>query len=235
MLFNSKGKRNLGVAVSIAAQDEMKSMTAYDLSMLTGFMGARHPEIRTVVNIAKGTLLPEQRHAMVREALAVEGLTHIMWIDSDMRFPKDVVVKLLAHEKAIVGCNYPTRRHPIIPTAAGPDNTLLYSGHEDTVLVPVQRLGMGALLVDLDVYRTIEAPWFALGFSKDHDSYGGEDVFFCAMARKHGYEILVDPALSWQIKHCGEFEYSLVHAEATLRHALQHEGAVTPQIVIEGQ
>ena len=64
----------------------------------------------------RGTYLPQQRMTLVKEAFQ-SGSTHILWIDSDMRFPKDALIRLLDRDLPIVGANYPMRRTPIIPTA----------------------------------------------------------------------------------------------------------------------
>ena len=35
----------------------------------------------------------------------------------------------------------------------------------------------------------------------------GEDVYFCTMARVHGFEVWVDHDLSKEVTHIGQFEY----------------------------
>jgi hypothetical protein len=41
--------------------------------------------------------------------------THVLWIDDDMTFEPDVLVKLLRHDKDVIGVNYVTRSDPPKP------------------------------------------------------------------------------------------------------------------------
>ena len=54
----------------------------------------------------------DARQWLTREALSVEGLTHVLWIDDDMEFPPDALQRLLAHDQAIVGGLCFNRRSP---------------------------------------------------------------------------------------------------------------------------
>ena len=73
---------------------------------------------------------------------------------------------------------------------------------------------MGVMMVKREVFEKVEQPWFAIPYSTTGGHYIGEDVFFCRKAREAGYEILVDHALSQEVKHIGTFEYSLQGAWA---------------------
>lgn len=225
-LLNAEGSAKPVVAIVVPCQDQLASGFAYDLTRMVGFITAHNPEIRLLLYFNKGTIIPEQRHLLVRQALQVPEVTHLLWIDSDMRFPKDALLRLLGHAKPIVAVNYPTRRNPVIPTAGvGKEDVLLFSAPEDTELVPVDRCGMGMMLVEADVHRKIPAPWFALGFSKAQDGFAGEDVFFGGVVREHGYQILIDPVLSREMRHCGEFEFGLHHADITHARFLETQRA----------
>lgn len=50
----------------------------------------------------QGTIIQNQRADLCLDAMR-EGCTHILFIDSDMTFPQDLVGRLLAHDKEIVG------------------------------------------------------------------------------------------------------------------------------------
>jgi hypothetical protein len=50
-------------------------------------------------------------------------------------------------------------------------------------------------------------------------------VFFCGQAKRAGFAILIDPILSRQVKHCGEIEFGMEHAEFTRQHRLAEESA----------
>lgn len=214
-VLDKDGKRVQSVAIVIPCGDHVASGFAFDLAKMIGFMVAQRPDIRVLCYMNKGTIIPEQRHLLVRQAL-LENPTHLLWVDSDMRFPKDALLRLLDHNEKIVACNYATRRQPIIPTAStGPEDELLFTTPEDAPLIPAARCGMGLMLVDSDVYHTISAPWFAVGFNRAEDGYAGEDIFHAELMQRNGIATFIDTALSREVRHCGEFEYGLIHADIT--------------------
>src|SRR5437870_4202484 len=53
--------------------------------------------------------IPEKRNLMIADFLAAEDFTHTLLLDSDMIVPPDVVRRLLAPEKDVVGALCTTR------------------------------------------------------------------------------------------------------------------------------
>ena len=60
--------------------------------------------------------LPHNRSRCVERAFKLQA-THILWLDTDMRFPPDTLFRLLGRKKPIVGANYRARNPPVFPTA----------------------------------------------------------------------------------------------------------------------
>ena len=204
------------VAICVPAGDQCATMFTLDLTRLMVHTVIARPDIRLLLYFNKGTIIPESRHKLVRESLKIEELTHILWIDSDMRFPRDALLRLLAHDVPVVAANYATRRLPVTPTAGfGLGELKMYSAPEDTELTPVRWCGSGFMLVEAGLYRAMPAPWYVIGFSKVQDAFAGEDVYFCSRVQDAGLEVLIDPVLSREVSHCGEFEYTLLHAAAS--------------------
>ncbi len=206
------GMSDITVVIAMPCGDMMHTGTALDVASLVGYTTANHPEIRLINFQVRGTLIVDQRATLVRQAQRVNA-THILWIDSDMRFPKDGLMRLLAHGKPIVAANYPTRRPPIIPTAEHREHGFLFTQASSTGLAEVTRCGMGFMLVDATVYSTIPEPWFAIGYNRTDGRYTGEDTFFLNRAREIGkYETLIDQELSREVKHIGAIEFENAHA-----------------------
>jgi hypothetical protein len=193
------------VAVSIPAGDQLASGFAYDLArMMTATAHQRH-DIELRLHMVRDSILPRARHDLVLLALDTE-CTHILFLDSDMRFPKEALVRLLAHEEPVVGVNYARRRFPITPTAAGETGPVYLEPGADG-LAAVAAAGFGVMLIDLDLFRQVPAPWFQTGYAPTTGKYVGEDVYFSALIREHGLMVLVDNALSHEISHIGEMEF----------------------------
>jgi hypothetical protein len=153
--------------------------------------------------VATGTYLPNLRTALVG---AAKAYSHILFIDSDMRFPPDTPERLLKHDLDIVGANCPQRTQKGTTAFIGQKQvpSLGKSG-----LQKVDSLGMGVTLIKTSVFDKIPAPWFATPY--DGNKFVGEDVFFCHKAREHGFNIWIDHELSLEIKHTGTID--LTHKE----------------------
>ena len=138
------------------------------------------------------------RTGLVREALA-KGATHLLFVDTDMVFPKDVIKTMLAHDKDIVGVEYNRRRFPIEGTSEP------LTEKSDT-LYQAKHCGTGLMLIKLSIF---DKPWKGAWFNFGRDSEGmlkiGEDAWFCYSARDMGFETWIDPTIS--VKHIGEYAY----------------------------
>lgn len=210
-LVDASGKKQPRVMIGVPCGEDVKADFAASLALMLGYSTHVRPDIECPLFFAKGTYLPRGRAGLVNAAME-KGCTHILWLDSDMRFPKDTLLRLLHHDRAIVGANYPTRQMPIEPTATGLDGGPVTGGEG---VEAVKYCGMGVMLVDLDVFRTMGKPYFAIGYNRAQDDYAGEDVFFCEAARKAGYEVLVDHPLSEHVEHCGAVRYTMAHTRLT--------------------
>jgi hypothetical protein len=195
---------------------------AYDLARAMSFHTATTDD-RVLLYTSHGTLIASQRMELARQALE-EKADYLLWLDSDMRFPRETIGHLILRDKPIVAANYATRRMPVKPVAMMDNNGEIgrvYTAPDSEGLQPVDYIGMGVMMVKREVFEKVEAPWFAIPYSTIGNHYIGEDVFFCRKAREAGYEVLVDHDLSHQVKHIGTFEYS-------------HEGAWAMKEQVDG-
>ena len=128
---------------------------------------------------------------------------YILWIDSDMRFPHTTLVRLLKHQKDIVGCNA-AKRNDTGELAIKKDRfgkNLTPQDFKKVGLKQVQYIGMAVTLVKFEVYEKVPRPWYYCRYSDS--SYVGEDQNFCDEARAQGYHIWCDMDLSKEIGHMG--------------------------------
>jgi len=145
----------------------------------------------------------------------------ILWIDADMAFPEDTLVKLLSHGKDIVLCNAYKKAPPY-----GPVVGMLDKGRLMTLHVPpskgelrrVQTGGTGMCWTSLDVFRKVDFPWFYQQYIRppedinvhpdaiirDH-TYVSEDINFFVRADAAGFPVYCD--FSIEIGHIGDYVY----------------------------
>lgn len=216
---NKAVKKGVTVGVCVPCRDEVHTGFAFDFARMVGH-DVKH-RCKDDINGLKlytmaGTLIFDQREGLVKAALA-EGCDAILFIDSDMRFPPDMISILLSREVPIVGVNAVTRRKPTLSTALNlelnKDDDGKITSHKwlkidsrgKDYVEPVTAVGFGAALIRREVFDGMPNPWFDVGWG----SRGiiGEDVHFCLKALDHGFQTYVDHGLSKYIGHIGTYEY----------------------------
>lgn len=148
-----------------------------------------------------GVLIPQLREGSAKAVLET-GASHILFIDSDMMFPRDTIKMLLSRDRDIIGANYIQRTDQTKWTAQINNNSVISTGQKGVQEVDI--IGMGVCLIKTDVFRKIKQPWFNTPF--ENGSYLGEDAYFCREAQKNGFKIYVDHDLSQQVHHIGEIK-----------------------------
>lgn len=202
------------VAVCMAAGDEVKTFFAYDLARLMTYTGSTGIADLQIL-IATGSLVMKQRESLADAVLEDGTATHILWLDTDMRFPKDALERLLKHEVPMVCASYTERNPPFRPVAFKSHedwNERVWPEPESTGLLPIAGCGFGVMLIETDVLRKMPKPRFAVGYNRATGGFLGEDIFFCIEAAKAGVQLMLDQDLTKEVYHIGRFEFGADHA-----------------------
>lgn len=178
------------VIICTPTRDTIQSGTVFDLVELIKYS----PD--TSFAVSKGTILPNQRTELVRKCIEAH-VTHVFFIDSDMRFPKDALERLIKHDVDVVGANCKHRQ--------ANKWTADTSSKGKTGIKEVKKIGFGVTLIKMKVFFTIQPPWFATPY--DGSMFVTDDVFFCKKAVDSGFKIFIDHDLSQDVKHIGTKEY----------------------------
>ena len=199
------------IAILIPARGQMEVATAFDLVAMCAYT------IKTTKHdidlfTSSGTLIFDQRNKLVETALENKA-DYLLFVDADMRFPKDTLKILMAHDKDIIGVNATTRSEPVKPTAknfiVNEDQSVdwlpIYSNARSGI-EKADGIGCGVMLVKTKVFKEMEEPYFyfeQLGNNK----ILGEDIYFCIKAKDAGFDTWLDHDLSKGIKHIGQYVY----------------------------
>jgi len=207
-------RKPINLSICVPPRDTVNSGFAYDLTLMAARWYADAPAGSAFnLHFLQGTLIADQRCKLVELALSRKA-DYVLFLDSDMRFPANLIDRLLAHDKDIVACNYAQRRLPV-RTVAFKDWAALdyvYSlGKEG--LETVDAVGMGAMLIKAEVFKRLPYPWFQIHYLPSAKMWAGEDMFFCHLAKEHGYKIWVDHSLSGDIGHEGSLVFRHEHTE----------------------
>lgn len=187
------------IALGIPSMDMCHTDFAMSLAMLVS--NSSHE--LGIIN-EKTSVIQKGRHTIVERALEL-GADKILFLDTDMVFPRDTIDRLIARDKLIVGCNASTRTAPFKSTAKDLDGK--YVDIKSDMITKVGYLGTGCLLVDMEVFKKIGKPYFDIKWN-DVD-FLNEDYNFCVRAREEGYDIWCDTKMSKEIVHLGQARYTL--------------------------
>lgn len=138
--------------------------------------------------------------------------THLLFLDDDMLFPKNGLIRLLSHDLPVVSGFYVGRNPPHLPVA--------YRKVDENQWIPITKfcaglqevdaLGAGFLLIKTEVFKDWPRPWF------EFSDKMGEDMYFCEEAKRRGFSIYLD--FDVQCRHLASIPVGYEHFEA---HALQ--------------
>ena len=208
-----RGEQGKKVAICIPSRGEMEIGTAFDLAVMCAYDSRFRTGHQSIYTVA-GTLIFDQRNKLAEEALK-EGADYVLWIDADMRFPKNTIETLIKNDKPIVGVNATTRTSPVKPTAKNltidfenkVNHWIPVVSKNKTGLEKITAIGCGVMMVKREVFENTPKPWF--WFEQiPGDKLLGEDVYFCVKAQDAGYDTYVNHDLSNMIGHVGSYTYS---------------------------
>lgn len=143
----------------------------------------------------------------------VRGYDYLFSVDSDISFPRDTLLKLLAHNKDVV-CGLYIQRIP------GTHTLEVYESlpNGGMINIPVEKLmpnmlykiagcGFGCTLIKKKVIVDIGYPQFEYFSAIDHKDTISEDVNFCSKATAKGFEIWADTSILCH--HTGKFTFDV--------------------------
>jgi hypothetical protein len=200
--WNGVGK---SVSILVPVNDMVHSHFTYSLTnlmKLTTQMG-----VETHLFFDASTILINQREHLIEQALEV-NTDYVLWLDSDMMFPPSTLLRLLNHDKDLVGCNYMKRAYPF-KTTAFTDTTdwenwipIQYGDLQDA-----EAVGLGCCLMKTNIFKKLQKPYFEYTYQEKTKDWGGEDFTLFKKLKKEGFDLKIDMNLSNEIYHIGTFAY----------------------------
>lgn len=139
------------------------------------------------------------RNQLVDAAIA-SGCDYLLMLDDDMIVPPDLVARLLAHDKDVIGALYWQRGgafHPVLMHAAqqptGEFIARFYAPFDPVITQPglhaVDVIGGGCMLFKVDIFRKLTPPYFWW------EDRLGTDIAICTRLKDAGVQIWVDTSI----------------------------------------
>jgi hypothetical protein len=200
------------LAIGGPTRDTVPASFAIDLAHLYEYTLLRGPWPTVTVGLITATYIHVGRDLFLQAALK-QGATHVLWLDTDMGFPRTTALQLFAHDVPLVGCNYRVRHASGLFTAQREDGTRIPTTETSSGLEAVAGVGFGVVLMRTDIVQDLPRPLFRHGLNPQNGDVG-EDIMFCRTLRAAGHTIFVDHDLSKEITHVGQYAYPTLQAEA---------------------
>jgi hypothetical protein len=173
-------------------------------------------EIYTIYK--SGVMTSSNRNWMLKQCLE-EKMDAILWLDTDMLYPPNMLEKYIQSRKKIIGTVYFKRSPPYDPVVylKGKNKFKPYQILDVTKLPPdkpfeVDGLGFGGMFVKTEVYRKMgKDKWMHygknFGIPEEREDSESHDLIFCKTAQKYGYKLYVHSGV--YSKHIGEKQIEL--------------------------
>lgn len=208
--------KEMRLVICVPSTQTWQAQFGMSLVFLTNYL-ASHGVIEGMdcsfmVHNKRGSILANMRQGMIEDAIKNKA-THLLFIDSDQTFPRDLVHRLMKHKKKVIAANIATKTLPASPTARIKGNGCYGEAVPTTADSPelqeVWRIGTGIMLLDLNVFKRegMEGPWFTQRWNEEFGNYIGEDWALCEEFEKAGVKIYVDHYVSMEIGHLGILDY----------------------------
>ncbi len=189
-ILNELGITNTKVMIGIITGENARRADFYD------HLNQIDKPLNSICISVHGQSIAHNRNQIVEQAL-IHNCSHVMFIDDDVICKPDIIFKLLEHKKEIVTALQLKRNFPHIPLIFKDwmEEKNLFSHYQlndlnGQRLVPIKAAGLGAVLIDTEVFRKMEKPWFRFGeFKLDQMS---EDTGFFKRANDLGIESFCD-------------------------------------------
>jgi hypothetical protein len=194
------------VSILVPTRDTVYSHFSHSLAGLVKVSTQMGIDVHVFFNSA--TILIEQREQLVNQAISLQS-EWLLWLDSDMMFPSTTLLRLLAHNEDIVGCNYMKRSYPFSSVAY--TNTKDWDSwvplQSQDELLNVEGVGMGCVLMKTSVFQKLNKPYFEYTYNPETKGWTGEDFVLFNKLKNVGYQLKIDTNLSNEIYHIGTFAY----------------------------
>lgn len=204
MTSNPPQKTSFKVMIAVPSRNNSWwSDFGLSLAAMTAATAYQAPFIEMILNNTIGTGLAMNRIKLCKTAVE-KGCDYVLFLDDDMRIPMDTLMAFVHRQKDIVAANCARKELPPRSTAKGFDDMCVWTRKDSTGLEEVKSIGTAVMLISCEMLKKLPQPWFC----EDPVKEIGEDVFFCNLAREHGFKVFIDHDISKSVVHMGGFEFT---------------------------
>lgn len=182
----------------------------------------------TTIYLFNQSLITLARNTIVHKFLNHTNSSHLLFIDADMSFRTEDVIRMLQYDKDVILGSYPLKDINFKNVLNKKNNLIDYSGVFNVTPVnkiskkdpfEVQWGGCGFMLISRKTFKKMIPKthyfiynkekvykFFSSGKAEEDDKFLPEDFNFCYNFRKLGGKVFLDPLC--QLTHFGNYEFS---------------------------
>lgn len=226
--INAKGDKKYKIMIGLPSNGVWEADMAWNFSHLLNYTDIYYKqkgiECQLLTSNTQGSLITKNRNEITRTAIEMD-CTHVWFLDVDMMFPNDALIKFIESDKDIIGVNAVSRGADNF--TARKDNKTVATCGITSGIGEVDHIGTGGMFFKIQVAKDIGFPYFFLSLNRNDDGdidmlndddfratgkefarEVGEDYYFCQKALEKGYKIHIDQDISKQVTHIGKKGYT---------------------------
>lgn len=187
------------LSICIPTFDRWEADMGYSLAVTAANLAGSNDKVKALRIVkSEGSIASDGRNDLIKDALA-SGSTHILWLDTDMKFGPRNVISLIERDLDFVACDYRRRIAPHTTIAMDLQGDPVQPGEG---LIEVTQVGLGLTLMRTSIIEKMSYPWS--GFFTHPDGTLDDSVWLCRNARKAGVKLFVDRDATMGVGHIGK-------------------------------
>ena len=185
----------------------MPTMGSMEIEAVKSLMQLEHDGS---VDIISESLVYDARDKIAMDALASKA-DWVMWFDSDIIYPANIIRKLMSRNKDMVTGLYYKRTAPFTPCIYKLEDDKLkpYLDHPEDELFQVEAAGFGCMLMKGSVIKRVYDKFGGCFFPVN--GVGGEDLSFIRRAKDVGIEVWCDSSIK-----CGHVGRQIIYPDKAI-------------------
>lgn len=181
----------------------LPTMGSVDVGTCESFIKMQRAEHKIFPLSTQYSLIYVARDNLIKKSLENPSADYVLFVDSDIIFEKDALIKLIEDDVDIVSGVYRLKDESGEVVGCDIFNRQLNNWKKDSTF-EIGRCGMGFCLIKLSVARDV-LNHFGTCFNPFSEM--GEDYSFCERAKSLGYKIWMNPNVV--CKHVGKRMYEV--------------------------
>lgn len=195
---------NVNILIGIPSSGHVNCAFAYDNLPAIIAYTQKNSDHNLFIGFQCGVRTDRNRNEILQKAIAKGDIDYILWLDEDMLYPHDIVLRYLECQPEIIGCLYFKREAPYQPIGyyKSERNIKKYNAIEprevphDVDSIEVDALGYGGMMVSMKTYEKMgDKKWTHYGENYhlpfECENKFTHDIQFCKEAQECGVKILM--------------------------------------------